>query len=72
MVQSSLIALRETRPMMFPFPPWYNLDVQCEFHDGVVGHSIEECKVFKEEVQDRINKRQLNFDGPNVVNGPLP
>lgn len=58
--------------MKFLFPPWHNPDVQCEFHDGVAGHSIEECKVFKEEVQHMINKGQLTSDGPNMVRGPLP
>lgn len=58
--------------MKFPFPPWYNPYIKCEFHDGVVGHSIEEYKVFQEEVEHMINKGQLTFDGPNVVNGPLP
>lgn len=58
--------------MKFSFPLWYNSDVQCEFHDGVMGHSIEECKVFQEEVKDMIDKGQLTFDDPNMVNGPLP
>ena len=25
-------------------PHWYNPNTRCEFHDGIVGHPIEECK----------------------------
>lgn len=58
--------------MKFTFPLWYNPNFKCEFHDGVVRHAIEECKVFQEEVKHMINKGKLTFDGPNMVNGPLP
>lgn len=44
----------------------------CEFHDVVVV-SIEECKVFKENVQELIYNGLLTFEmGPNMVNDPLP
>lgn len=71
-VQSSTIAPSDSKSMEFLFPPWYNSNVQCEFHDGVVGNSIEDCKVFQEKVKHMINKRKLSFDGLNMVNGPLP
>lgn len=63
----------ETRSIKFPFPPWHDPSVQCEFHDGIVGHSIKECKFFKEEVQDPIDNKYLTYGkGLIMVKNPYP
>lgn len=61
LVHNSLVTPRTTRPMKYPFPTWYNPETKCEFHDGAKGHSIEECKAFKEEVQQLIDNKKLIF-----------
>ena len=65
---------RQTRFMKSPFPPWYNPDIQCDFHGGVAGNSIEECNSFKEAVQELIGNKQLTFeeDGPHMMENPPP
>lgn len=64
---------RDTRPMKFPFSTWYNPYAMCEFHGEAGGHSIEECKVFKEKVQEMIENGLLAFGkGLSMVNDPLP
>ena len=74
LVQNSAMTPRQTRSMKSSFPPWYNSDVQCEFHDGLAGHSIEECNSFKEAVQELIDNNQLTFeeDGPHMMENPSP
>ncbi|EOY09160.1 Uncharacterized protein TCM_024561 [Theobroma cacao] len=34
-------------PMKPPYPKWYNLNTRCDYHGGVMGHSIEDCTAFK-------------------------
>lgn len=74
MVQKELITPRPTRPMVAPFPPNYDPNVTCAFHSGVPGHSIENCRILKEKVQDMIDSKILSFKdtSPNVNTNPLP
>ncbi|KAA3465695.1 hypothetical protein EPI10_000838 [Gossypium australe] len=34
-----------------PYPKWYDTNAQCEYHAGIVGHSIENCTSFKRLVE---------------------
>ncbi|XP_058774324.1 uncharacterized protein LOC131648596 [Vicia villosa] len=61
LIESKAIAPRPTRPAKFPFPKEYNPNVKCDFHDGISGHSIEDCNVLKEKVQDLVDKKILSF-----------
>ena len=62
LVQNSSMSPRQTRSMKSSFPPWYNSNVQCEFRDGIAGHSVEEYNSFKEVVQELIDIKQLTFE----------
>ncbi|XP_058776649.1 uncharacterized protein LOC131650968 [Vicia villosa] len=61
LIEKKAIAPRPTRPAKFPFPKEYNPNVKCDFHDGITGHSIEDCNILKEKVQDLVDKKILCF-----------
>ena len=44
-----------------PFSECYNPNVHCEYHGGMLGHSIEDCIPFKDEVQKLIQFGVLSF-----------
>ncbi|XP_019447261.1 PREDICTED: uncharacterized protein LOC109350485 [Lupinus angustifolius] len=54
--------------------PWFNPNVTCAYHSGIVGHSIEHCRALKYKVQQLINTKQLVFEEniPDVDRNPLP
>ncbi|XP_058733802.1 uncharacterized protein LOC131605471 [Vicia villosa] len=68
LIERKAIAPRPTRPAKFPFPKEYNPNVKCDFHSGISGHSIEDCNVLKEKVQDLVDKKILSFKDI----GPMP
>ncbi|XP_040956084.1 uncharacterized protein [Gossypium hirsutum] len=58
-----------------PRPKWYDASVQCEYHAGTKGHSIENCTAFKKLVERLINLGIVKIgdsSGPNVAENPLP
>ncbi|XP_052489773.1 uncharacterized protein LOC105764811 [Gossypium raimondii] len=62
-------------PMQPPYPKWYDMNAQCEYHAGISGHSIENCTVFKKAVERFIKMGLVKLDdpsGPNVAGNPLP
>ena len=48
-------------PLTPPFLEWYNPDAHCEYHARVLGHSIEDCALSKDEVQKLIESGVLSF-----------
>ncbi|XP_038997125.1 uncharacterized protein LOC120121919 [Hibiscus syriacus] len=59
-------------PLQPPYPYWYDVNTQCDYHDGIAGHSIENCLAFKKVIQNLINTEGLQFESPNVSTHPLP
>ncbi|KAE8654967.1 hypothetical protein F3Y22_tig00117034pilonHSYRG00338 [Hibiscus syriacus] len=59
-------------PMQPPFPPWYDTKAHCVYHEGITGHSIENCLAFKRVVQNLINIGKLEFNTPSASSHPLP
>ncbi|GKV00144.1 hypothetical protein SLEP1_g12886 [Rubroshorea leprosula] len=65
-------------PLNPPFPIWYNPQARCEYHNGGVGHDLENCLALKLRVQDLIDAKELQITlepkvvGPNVTKNPLP
>ncbi|XP_039056886.1 uncharacterized protein LOC120200003 [Hibiscus syriacus] len=59
-------------PLQPPYPHWYDVNAYCDYHDGITGHSIENCLAFKKVVQNLINTGGLQFDSPDVSTHPLP
>jgi len=57
-----------------PYPKNYDPNARCDYHAGVVGHSIENCWALKYKVQELINAKWLSFKegSPSVGNNPLP
>ncbi|XP_017624955.1 uncharacterized protein LOC108468584 [Gossypium arboreum] len=63
------------KPLQPPFPKWYDTNAQCEYHEGITGHSIENCTAFKKLVEKLIEMGVIKFDdslGPNVAGNLLP
>lgn len=52
----------------------YNPDASCKFHTSYIGHSTEDCGLFKTRVQELMDYKILSFseEGRNVRNNPLP
>ena len=69
--QLAVVTLRRIYQSLFP--RWYNPDVTCAYHEGTLGHSIEQCVALKHKVQSLIDAGWLTFqeDGPNVKTNPL-
>ena len=40
----------QARPRNPPFPKGYDVNIRCDYHSGVPGHSIEVCTIFKNKV----------------------
>ncbi|KAE8665157.1 GNS1/SUR4 membrane protein family [Hibiscus syriacus] len=49
-------------PMNLPYPKWYNENAHCEYHGGVLRHTIENCYAFKIIVQKMRNQNWINFN----------
>ena len=60
----SIIPSRSRRP---PYPKGYDVNVKCEYHGGVGGHSVENCTTFKDKVQSLINADPTKFR--ELING---
>lgn len=55
-------------PLPPSFPPEYDLNVKCEYHDESLGHHVEDCMKFKTQVQNLIDNKSLVFkeENPNI------
>ena len=74
LVHSKMVSPKTLKQMNPPFPAWYKQGATCEYHSGAEGHTIENCKAFKYEVQKLIDQKLLSFKeaGPTVKGNPLP
>ncbi|KAK2389630.1 hypothetical protein QL285_063208 [Trifolium repens] len=75
LVHNRMVIPRALKPITAPFPAWYDLKANCEYHSGAEGHNIENCRAFKHEVQRLIDQKLLTFkeDGAKALtsqNGP--
>ena len=67
-----VVAPRYLSPLQPPYPKWYDMNAQCDYHAGISGHSIENCTAFKKVVEGLINLGVVKLDdSPNAKN-PLP
>ncbi|MBA0787323.1 hypothetical protein Gotri_025891, partial [Gossypium trilobum] len=60
------------KPLQPPYPKWYDPNVQCDYHAGITGHSIENCIAFKKLVERFINMRIVKFDDSSNIENSLP
>ena len=47
LIDSGHIEPIQARPRRPPFPKWYDVNIRCDYHSRVPGHSIEDCTIFK-------------------------
>ena len=62
LIDSGHIKPIQGRPRRPPFPDWYDVNIRCDYHSGVPGHSIEDCTNFKNKVQNLIEEGKLKFE----------
>ena len=55
LVQNYGISVIPARSRGPPYPKGYDINVRCEYHRGVRGHSTEDCTTFKDKVQSLID-----------------
>ncbi|XVF69348.1 hypothetical protein PTKIN_Ptkin11bG0074000 [Pterospermum kingtungense] len=64
-----------TNPLQPPYPKCYNPDLHCEYHNGIAGHSIEDCPGLKNKIQNLIDRKIISFnidEEPSIGKNPLP
>ncbi|KAA3479622.1 hypothetical protein EPI10_020117 [Gossypium australe] len=55
-----------------PYPKWYDANTQCDYHAGILGHSIENCTAFKKVVERLIKMGIAKFDDAPSTKNLLP
>ncbi|XWS60758.1 hypothetical protein CRYUN_Cryun07bG0063800 [Craigia yunnanensis] len=61
LIANQLMKLVVLEPQTPSFPKWYNPGACYEYHARILGHSIEDCALFKHEVQRLIESDVLSF-----------
>ncbi|KAK2372789.1 hypothetical protein QL285_073883 [Trifolium repens] len=61
LVRNRMVIPRALKPITAPFPIWYDLKANCEYHSGAEGHTVDDCIAFKYKVQELIDQKLLTF-----------
>ncbi|KAK2362891.1 hypothetical protein QL285_087917 [Trifolium repens] len=61
LVHNRMVIPRDLKPITAPFPAWYDLKANCEFHEGAEGHTVDDCIAFKYKVQELMDQKLLTF-----------
>ena len=61
LIQNYGISVLTAKPRRPPYPKEYDANARCEYHGGVIGHSIENCTAFKDKVQALIDADPTKF-----------
>ena len=61
LIQNYEISVIPTKHRRAPYPRGYDINVICEYHGGVGGHSVENCKALKDKVQSLIYADPIKF-----------
>ena len=61
LIQNYGISVLPAKPRRPPYPKEYDANARCEYHGGVIGHSIEDCMAFKDKVQTLIDANPAKF-----------
>ncbi|XP_040955957.1 uncharacterized protein [Gossypium hirsutum] len=67
-----VVAPHHLKPLQPPYPKWYDANAQCDYHAGIVGHSIEHCTAFKKLVERLISMGMVKLDDSPSTENPLP
>ncbi|XP_052877294.1 uncharacterized protein LOC128283923 [Gossypium arboreum] len=65
------IAPFHLKPLQPPYPKWYDANARCEYHAGILWHSIENCIGFKKAVERLIKMGVVKFDSTPNTENPL-
>ena len=61
LIQNYGISVIPARPRRPPYLKEYDVNAICEYHEGVGGHSVENCTAFKDKVQSLIYADSIKF-----------
>ncbi|XP_045802583.1 uncharacterized protein LOC123896210 [Trifolium pratense] len=61
LIQKGMVELKPLPPVTPPYPPGFDENARCDYHDGAPGHNIENCRGFKHKVQELIDRKLLSF-----------
>uniref|UniRef100_A0A2N9HWY0 Reverse transcriptase n=1 Tax=Fagus sylvatica TaxID=28930 RepID=A0A2N9HWY0_FAGSY len=68
LVKKKMITPVGPRMRIGPQPKDYNKDLTCEYHQGEVGHTTENCRVLRHRIQDLLDQGVLKFRVEGIVN----
>jgi hypothetical protein len=68
LVKKKMITPVSPRTRIGPQPKDYNKDLTCEYHQGEVGHTVENCRVLRHRIQDLLDQGVLKFRVEGIVN----
>jgi hypothetical protein len=68
LVKKKMITPVGQRTHIGPQPKDYNKDLTCEYHQGEVGHTVENCRVLRHRIQDLLDQGVLKFRIEGVIN----
>jgi hypothetical protein len=60
-VAEGMLAPIPTRQFLPPYPHWYDTNLNCDFHNGVQGHSTENCYVLRDKLYELIDGGKLKL-----------
>lgn len=74
LIHKEMVEPKSLRPLTPPYPYGVDVNSNCEFHDELVGNTVESCRAFKIKVQELIDKKLLTLkeEDPSVMNNPSP
>ena len=67
LLANQLVQLRELGPTLNPLPQGYDVSARCEFHSGAPGHTIENCRALKNNVQDLLDAKVITFTPKGLI-----
>jgi hypothetical protein len=68
LVKKKMITPVGQRTRIGPQPKDYNKDLTCEYHQGEIGHTVENCRVLRHRIQDLLDQLVLKFRIEGVIN----
>ena len=61
LLKLSLVEPKPLKPVIPPYFADFDPKVQCDYHAGELGHSIEDYRAFKEKLQHLLDAKDINF-----------
>ena len=55
--------------------PFYHANAKCAYHSDSLGHDTNNCWALRNNIQDLIDAKEVEFDAPekpNVISAPMP